>query len=95
MENTAYDLLDLAGVQRWQAANQGDNSRRLERLAHYLPIALSEELTPRQNQMVRLYYYERKSVTAIARELSVNKSTVTRTLQRARTRLRKSLRYAL
>ena len=95
MENTAYDILDLAGLQLWQKTHSGDNSERLDRLAHYLPLAVTEELTPRQKQLVEMYYYDGKNITAIAQELAVNKSTVTRTLQRARDRLRRSLRYAL
>lgn len=53
------------------------------------------DLRPRQQQLLHMFYYDGKSVSAIARELSVNKSTVTRTLQRAQDRLRKSLRYAM
>ena len=95
MKDTAYDLLDLGSLQQWQRSLGGDNRQRLDRLAHYLPVAMAEELTPRQRQLLRMFYYDGKSVTAIARELSVNKSTVTRTLQRAQKRLRRSLRYAL
>ena len=93
--NTAYDLIDLGSLQHWQKTIGGDNSRRLERLVHYLPIAIAEELTPRQQQLLRMFYYDGKTVTVIARELAVNKSTVSRTLHRAQERLRKSLRYAL
>ena len=95
MNDTAYDLLDLGSLQLWQRTQSGDNRQRLDRLTHYLPVAIAEELTPRQQQLLRMYYYDGKSVTAISRELSVNKSTVTRTLQRAQGRLRKCLRYAL
>lgn len=95
MRDTAYDLIDLGSLQHWQKTIGGDNSQRLERLVHYLPIAIAEELTPRQQQLLRMFYYDGKSVSAIAQELAVNKSTVTRTLQRAQDRLRKSLRYAL
>ena len=95
MKNTAYDLMDLGSLQRWQKTLGGDNRERLDRLARYLPVAIAEELTPRQQQLLHMFYYDGKSVSAIARELSVNKSTVTRTLQRAQDRLRKSLRYAM
>ncbi len=95
MKNTAYDLLDLGSLQQWQHSLEGDNRQRLDRLTRYLPVAMAEELTPRQRQLLHMFYYDGKSVTDIARELSVNKSTVTRTLQRAQKRLRRSLRYAL
>ena len=94
-KDTAYDLMDLVSLQQWQKTLCGDNRERLERLTRYLPVAIAEELTPRQQELLRMFYYDGKSVTAIARELSVNKSTVTRTLQRAQERLRRSLRYAM
>ena len=95
MKDTAYDLMDLVSLQQWQKSLGGDNRQRLERLVHYLPLAIAEELTPRQQQLLRMFYYDGKSVTDIAHELAVNKSTVSRTLRRAQDRLRKSLRYAL
>ena len=95
MRDTAYDLIELGSLQHWQKTLGGDNRQRLDRLVRYLPIAIEEELTPRQQQLLRMFYYDGKSVSDIARELAVNKSTVTRTLQRAQERLRKSLRFAL
>ncbi len=55
--------------------------------------AMSEELTPRQRQMVRMYYMEQKTMEAIARELGVAVSTVSRTIARGKKRLRRCLRY--
>lgn len=95
MKNTAYDLVDLVSLQQWQKSSGEDNHQRLERLLRQLPVAVAEELTPRQQQLLRMFYYDGKTVTVIARELAVNKSTVSRTLHRAQERLRKSLRYAL
>ena len=95
MKNTAYDLVDLVSLQQWQQSSGEDNHQRLERLLRQLPVAVAEELTPRQQQLLRMFYYDGKTVTVIARELAVNKSTVSRTLHRAQERLRKSLRYAL
>ena len=93
--NTAYDLMDLVSLQQWQKSLGDDNHQRLERLRRNLSVAVAEELTPRQQQLLHMFYYEGKNVTDIARELSVNKSTVSRTLHRAQERLRRSLRYAL
>ena len=55
--------------------------------------AISRELTPCQQRIVRGIYYEGKSQAQLARELGVHKSTVSRTLHRARVRLQKCLRY--
>lgn len=55
--------------------------------------ALQEELTPRQAQMVRLHYGEKRSMKAIADELGLNPSTVSRTLKLSREKLHRCLRY--
>ena len=72
-----------------------DNALQLERLRRNLRRAREQELTPRQRQLLELHYDRRMSVTEIAAELGVNPSTVSRTLKRARERLRRCLRYAL
>ena len=71
-----------------------DNQLQLERLRRNLRTAREQELTPRQRQMLELRYDRQMSVTEIARELGVRPSTVSRTLARARERLRRCLRYS-
>ena len=70
-----------------------DNSLQAERLRRNLQTARDRELTPRQKLMVELHYDRGLSGREIARRLSVNPSTVSRTLSRARKRLRNYLRY--
>lgn len=55
--------------------------------------ALMEELTPRQMQVVHMYYVDQMLMRDIAEALGVNVSTVSRTLGRGRDRLRRCLRY--
>lgn len=83
---------DLA---RWLREESGDNSERLERLRRNLRRAREAELTERQQEMVRLYYDRGHSMARIAMELQVNKSTVSRTLARAKRRLYQHLKYSL
>ena len=90
MKHTEFDLGQLAGLREWQR-DEGDNSERLRRR---LPDAMAD-LTTRQQQMVRLRYGEKLSVTDIALRLGVNKSTVSRCLRRARQQLYRRLRFAL
>lgn len=61
--------------------------------ARLLGLALREDLTPRQAQLVRLYYLEQHTMGEIAGALGVNISTVSRTLAAARRKLRRCLRY--
>ena len=79
----------------WTRQNAGDNSERLERLRRNLRQARERELTPRQRQMLELYYDQGMTIPQIAGALGVNPSTVSRTLRRAKDRLYRCLRYAL
>lgn len=58
-----------------------------------LSRAMANELTPRQKQMMELYYQQQLPMREIARRLGVNVSTVSRTIGRGRIRLRRCLRY--
>ncbi len=71
--------------------------KQLERpeskVAVLLAAALERELTTRQRQMVSMYYLEQHTMREIAVLLGVNPSTVTRTLQAARAKLKACLQY--
>ena len=79
----------------WLRSNAEDNSEQLTRLRRNLRHARKQELTPRQNQMLELYFDRGMNMVEIARELGVNPSTVSRTLRRAMNRLYHGLRYGL
>lgn len=79
----------------WIAAHAGDNESDLMRLKRNLRLAREEELTARQRELLRLRYEENMTVTEIAAAIGRDKSTVSRTLSRARRRLYKCLRYGL
>lgn len=95
MTNTGYDLLDKAGLELWLRSEAGDNSRRRERLLRNLRRAMTEELSPRQQEILELYYFRDLTVSEIARRLGVNKSTVSRSVRRSCRRLRRFLQYSL
>jgi len=52
-----------------------------------------EELTEFQREAIVGFYFQNRSISAIARARGVNKSTVCRTLHRAEEKLRKYLTY--
>ena len=54
---------------------------------------IREELTPLQREALIAYYFQEQSITQIARDRGVNKSTVCRTLHRAEEKLRRYLKY--
>ena len=94
MMHPAFDPMDIAGLHLWLQEESDDNGRRRQRLLHNLTKAVAEELTPRQREMLHLYYYEQLKMVQIAARLGVNKSTVSRTLCRARRRLHHILQYS-
>ncbi len=65
------------------------------RLRRNLRFARQQVLTKRQQQMLELYYDQGLTMGQIAAKLHLNRSTVCRTLQRARERLYACLRYTL
>lgn len=85
----------IGDMAAWHQANSDDNSEQLARLRRRLLQARQLELTPRQAQIISLYYDQELTVTQIAQQLGVHKSTVSRTLDRGRKRLKRFLRYAL
>ena len=79
----------------WLRENADDNQEQIERLLRNLRKARVQELTPRQQQMLSMRFEQNMSGAEIARELGLNRSTVSRTLRRAQERLRRCLQYAL
>jgi len=55
--------------------------------------AIDEELTPRQRELTFMYYIDQMPMNEIAAELGLDISSVSRTLKRAREKLRRALRY--
>ncbi len=68
-----------------------DNGRT--RLYRALRQAWEHELTPCQRKYLHLYYEETLTMREIAEQNGVNIATVSRTLKRARERLRHVLQY--
>ena len=82
-------------LQAWIRATAGDNHDQRTRLLRNLQQAREQVLTPRQQEMLELYYDQRMNTRQISEFLGVNVSTVSRTLQRAKRRLYLCLRYGL
>lgn len=98
MRNTPFDTRSsewIGDMTVWLRENSEDNGEQLARLRRNLRLARERELTPCQRQVLEMRFEQQMRVSEIARELGVNPSTITRTLQRATERLRRCLRYSL
>ncbi len=92
---TRRDNEFMGDLAAWERENGEDNSEQLERLRRNLRRVRSAELTPRQAQLLHLYYDLGYSMSGIAGELGIDKSTVSRTISRGRERLKRYLQYSL
>ena len=98
MKNTPFDTRSsewVGDMTVWLSENGDDNAAQLERMCRSLRQARQQALTPRQREMLIMRYEQNMSGSEIARELGLNRSTVSRTLRRARERLRRCLQYSL
>lgn len=98
MKNTRFENRSsewLGDMTVWRRANAEDNGEQMTWLRRNLRLARERELTERQREMVALYYDQGMTMPQIAERLGVNRSTVSRTLRRARDRLHRFLRYTL
>lgn len=97
MSGTPFDTRasEFAGdMTAWLRENAEDNHEQMERLLRNLRKARVQELTPRQQQMLEMHFEQNMNGAEIARELGLNRSTVSRTLRRAQERLRRCLQYS-
>lgn len=78
-----------------RAEHSETNDRTLRLLKKALAEVIKNDLTARQKQMIVLYYYEGLRMCEIASMLSLDASTVSRTLTRARANILKRLKYLL
>lgn len=76
-----------------QLSEMNTNSEEISRVKQNLLIALKEDVTPRQREMLTLYYGQQMTMKEIGDLLGVDKSTVSRTVRRGAKRLQRCLRY--
>ncbi|MBQ9853342.1 MAG: sigma-70 family RNA polymerase sigma factor [Ruminiclostridium sp.] len=94
MRNIQYNNRDdRVDLETFVQAMSGDNQTRLAELQAYLGKALREDVTPRQQQVLFLYYVQGLNMRQIAEALKVERSTVSRTLKRGEERIRSRMRY--
>lgn len=76
-----------------QLSEMNTNTEEMSRVKQNLLTALKEDVTPRQREMLMLYYGQQMNMREIGDRLGVDKSTVSRTIKRGERRLQRCLRY--
>lgn len=87
MNSAEFDLLVRT------CANGQTNERLRASLKRALKYVVENEISERQREMILLYYYRGMNMPEIARHLGLNKSTVSRTLSRARYNIMTRLKW--
>ena len=94
MNRTTFSL-EIFGDRLPIATKGATNEKQLEYMKRSLEKAIKSDLTERQRQMVTEYYFDGKSVTKLAEEYGLSKSTVSRHLSRSREKLKSTLKYGM
>ncbi len=81
------------GIRQILEGHSKDDDRA--RLKKVLLKVINNELTPRQKQIIMLYYFHRTDTVTIARELGVTPQAVSAVMSRARLRMFRILQYYL
>ncbi len=89
--NKRVPLEFLYAEQRVKIGEYASTSNK--QIIKYLREIINEDLTKTQKQYIIMYYLNNMKIPEIARELGVNKSTVSRTIQRAKNRIYERLKY--
>lgn len=67
-----------------------DSVRKLKRL---LLNVINNELTPRQKEIIMLYYFKGIDIVTIARQLGISPQAVSAVMSRARVRMYRIMQY--
>ncbi len=78
------------GIRRILEGEENDKGERLRRI---LLKIINNDLTPRQKEIIMLYYFKRMDVVSIADALGVTPQAVSAAMSRARLRIFRILRY--
>ncbi len=88
--NTAFEAGEYEALRQFIRLSEKSEKGSM---ARKLGAAVDRELTPRQRQMVRMYYTDQMRMQDIADALGVTVSSVSRTIKRGRVKLKRCLRY--
>ncbi|MDR1674175.1 MAG: sigma-70 family RNA polymerase sigma factor [Oscillospiraceae bacterium] len=97
MKRVPFEVLEFDSkiIEAWRNENAYDNSGQIAKIKRALAEVIKNDLTPRQKELITMYYYDGENIPAIANSLEINRSTVSRTLARARKNISDRLKYLM
>ncbi|MBC8570601.1 hypothetical protein [Zongyangia hominis] len=88
-----FHLYDKASFDQFAAEKGEDNARQLYRAKKILHRVMKEELTPLQLEYMTRFYFGKETMTQIAQDRGINKSSVSRVIRNGRERIYRVLKY--
>lgn len=73
-----------------ESRSEEDSIRKLKKL---LLNVINNELTPRQKEIIMLYYFKGIDIVTIARQLEISPQAVSAVMSRARVRMYRIMQY--
>ncbi|MBR1822853.1 MAG: sigma-70 family RNA polymerase sigma factor [Ruminococcus sp.] len=71
-------------------SDEDDGARKLRKI---LLNVINNELTPRQKEIIMLYYFKRTDIVTIGKQLGISPQAVSAAMKRARLKMYRILRY--
>ena len=93
MKNVSFDCLfdsDLAKIVQKKGSS---NKPKIDTLKKMVALIVKQELSKKQQKILKLYFVDGLKYNEIAKMLNVNKSTISRTKTRAFKTIEKILKY--
>lgn len=75
------------GENSYDNGNENRGEQRLSKVKKIVWRAIDSELTPNQRELLTEHYFNNKTMTEIARERGINKSTVSRSIKASREKI--------
>jgi RNA polymerase sigma factor (sigma-70 family) len=75
--------------------NGETNLQLIKRLKKIILKVIENDLTVKQKEVVKLYFFDNKKIPQIAALKSLNKSTVSRHIKSAKVKIKQLLKYVL
>lgn len=93
MKNLSFDTLFESNLAKIVQKKGSSNKIKIDTLKKMVALIIKQELTEKQQKILKLYFVDNLKYSEIAKILNVNKSTISRAKTRAFKTIEKFLKY--
>lgn len=93
MKNVSFDCLFESDLAKIVQKKGSSNKLKIDTLKKMVALIVKQELSKKQQKILKLYFVDGLRYNEIAKMLNVNKSTISRTKTRAFRTIEKILKY--